>query len=228
MNLAEDLKNKRILVTQANDMMGPSIVKVFRDLGAIVTADTNTLEDPDYPEKLVKETGIIDVLVIGTGIKGDNLEADKVTDEVWKDHFSNMVDPLPRLVRAVIPQMRLRRSGKIILMGSAAAIKGIPNCSAYSAARGAQLAYIKALGVELAPYNIQVNALAQNFVRTEMYYPEEIVASEHIQMAIKYTLPLGRTISSMESAYFVAYLASSYADCFVGQVFPLAGGWVTR
>lgn len=228
MNLEEELKNKRILVTQANDMMGPAVVKVFRDLGAIVTADPNTLEDPAYPEKLIRETGIVDVLVIGTGINGDGLPADKVTDEIWKAHFSHMVDPLPRLARAVLPQMLLRKSGKIILMGSAAALKGIPKCSAYSAARGAQLSYIQALGVELAPYNIQVNALAQNFVRTEMYYPEEIMASDSIQSAIKHTVPLGRAISPMESAYFVAYLASSYADCFVGQVFPLAGGWTTR
>lgn len=220
MNLAEDLKNKRVLVTQANDMMGPAVVEVFRDLGAIVTADPNTLEDPAYPEKLVKKTGIIDVLVIGAGVKGDGLPADKVTDDIWKEHFSYTVDPLPRLVRAVLPQMLLRKSGKIIIMGSAAALKGIPNCSAYSAARGAQLAYTQAIGVELAPHNIQVNALAQNFVRTEMYYPENIINSDYVQLAINHNVPLGRTISPMESAYFVAYLASSYADCFVGQVFP--------
>ena len=137
MDIAADLKNKRVLVTQANDMMGPSITKVFQDLGCVVTADINTLEDPAYPEKLIKKTGVVDILIVGTGIKGDGLPAGLVTDDVWKQQFSYMVDPLPRLVKAVLPQMLLRRSGKIILMGSAAGLKGMPNCSVYSAARGA-------------------------------------------------------------------------------------------
>jgi 2-keto-3-deoxy-L-fuconate dehydrogenase len=98
----------------------------------------------------------------------------------------------------------------------------------YSAARGAQLSYAQTLGVELAPKNIQVNAIAQNFVETDMYFPLEICNSEIHHQIIERTVPLGRMLSARESAQFVAYLASSYADCFVGQVFPLAGGWVTR
>lgn len=228
MDIAADLKNKKVLITQANDMMGPAVTQLFQDLGALVTADTNTLEDPDYPAKLVKKTGIIDILIIGTGVRVDGLPANLVTDDVWKQQFSYMVDPLPRLVKAVLPQMLLRRSGKIILMGSAAGLKGMPNCSAYSAARGAQLSYIQALGVELAPHNIQVNALAQNFVQTEMYYDSARIESDFVQNALKHSVPLGRMMSSEESAQLVAYLASSYADCFVGQIFPMSGGWVTR
>lgn len=228
MDLAADLKNKRVLVTQANDMMGPAIVKVFRELGAVVVADTNTLEDPEYPKKLIDATGKIDVLIIGAGIEADGSEASRLTDDDWRKQFAYTVDPLPRLVRAVLPQMMLRKSGKILIIGSASALKGISKLSSYSAARGAQLSYAQALGVELAPYNIQVNALAQNFVQTEMYFDNNYLESEFVQNALKHSVPLGRMIAAEESAYLAAFLASSYANCFVGQVFPLTGGWVTR
>ena len=82
MDIAADLKNKRVLVTQANDMMGPAIVQVFQELGARVTADINTLEDPDYPQTLISKVGIVDVLIIGAGIPGDSNKAENVTDEI--------------------------------------------------------------------------------------------------------------------------------------------------
>lgn len=228
MDLAADLKNKRVLITQANDMMGPAIAQVFTELGAIVTADPNTLERPNYPQQLVKKTGKIDILIVGAGIPVDGVSAENITDDIWHKTFAYTVDPLPRLVRAVLPQMLLRKSGKIIVIGSAAALKGMPSTSVYSAARGAQLSYVQAVGVELASKNIQVNAIAQNFVETEMYFPQEKTDTEWLQQTLKNTVPLGRMMSPRESAHFVAYLASSYADCFVGQIFPIAGGWVTR
>jgi 2-keto-3-deoxy-L-fuconate dehydrogenase len=228
MDLAKDLKNKRVLITQANDMMGPAIAEVFRELGAVVTADTNTLEDPAYPEKLIKSVGIVDIMIIGAGLPTDGLGAGEVTDEIWSKTFAYTVDPLPRLVKAVLPQMQLRKSGKIIVIGSASALKGITCSTVYSAARGAQLSYVQSLGVELACHNIQVNAIAQSFVDTEMYYPETFKNTETFQQIMKYNVPLGRLMSPRESAHFVAYLSSSYADFFVGQVFPIAGGWVTR
>ncbi|MGB2155092.1 MAG: SDR family NAD(P)-dependent oxidoreductase, partial [Porticoccaceae bacterium] len=61
---------------------------------------------------------------------------DKVEDNEWQSVFSALVDPLPRLVRAVLPQMMERQSGKILLMGSASALRGMKRASTYSAARG--------------------------------------------------------------------------------------------
>ena len=56
-------------------------------------------------------------------------------------------------------------------MGSASALRGMKRRSTYSAARGAQLAYVQAVGVEVAPHNVQVNAIAQNFVDNPTYFP---------------------------------------------------------
>jgi 2-keto-3-deoxy-L-fuconate dehydrogenase len=62
--------------------------------------------------------------------------------------------------RAVVPQMLARKSGKIIAVTSAAPVKGLANNSAYCSARGAQNAFIKSIGLELARSNIQANAIS--------------------------------------------------------------------
>jgi 2-keto-3-deoxy-L-fuconate dehydrogenase len=138
------------------------------------------------------------------------------------------VDPLPRLVRAVLPQMIARRSGKVLVMGSASALRGMKRASTYSAARGAQLAYVQAVGVEVAPHNVQVNAIAQNFVDNPTYFPPSVQALPAFQERLQREVPLGRLVGAREDALFAAYLCSGAADCFVGQVFPVCGGWVAR
>lgn len=121
-----------------------------------------------------------------------------------------------------------RSSGKLIVIGSASALRGMRRTSTYSAARGAQIAYVQALGVEVAKHNIQVNAIAQNFVDNPSYFPEEIQANTKFQDRLKREVPLGRLVSANEDASFVAYLCSDAANCFVGQIFPVCGGWISR
>ena len=124
--------------------------------------------------------------------------------------------------------MIARRSGKILVMGSASALRGMARRSTYSAARGAQLAYIQAVGVEVAQHNVQVNAIAQNFVENPTYFPPEVQNSPSFQERLKREVPLGRLVSAEEDAEFAAYLCSEKANCFVGQVFPVCGGWAPR
>jgi 2-keto-3-deoxy-L-fuconate dehydrogenase len=121
-----------------------------------------------------------------------------------------------------------RRAGRILVMGSASALRGMKRASTYSAARGAQLAYVQAVGAELAAHNVQVNAIAQNFVDNATYFPPELQASPRFQERLKREVPLGRLVGAREDAEFAAYLCSDAAACFVGQVFPICGGWVTR
>jgi 2-keto-3-deoxy-L-fuconate dehydrogenase len=121
-----------------------------------------------------------------------------------------------------------RRRGKIVVMGSASALRGMKRASTYSAARGAQAAYVQAVGVEVAPHNVQINIVAQNFVDNPTYFPREIQENPRFQERLKREVPLGRLVSAREDAQFAAYLCSDGADCFVGQVFPVCGGWVAR
>ena len=195
-----DLQGKRVLITQAQDFMGPALVRVFGALGATVIADARPLgDDADVPARVVAEAGDIDVLIAHLALPAPSTAVAAVDDAEWRHVFAHMVDPLPRLARALLPQF---------------------------AARGAQLGWVRAAGVELARQNIQLNAIAQNFVDNPTYFPPEVQANPAFQERLKREVPLGRLVSGDEDALFAAYLASDAAACFVGQVFPVCGGWV--
>jgi 2-keto-3-deoxy-L-fuconate dehydrogenase len=222
------LRDKRILVTHADQFMGPVLCEVFAEHGATVIASTETLRGPDEPAAVVAKAGHLDVLVASLAIPAPSTPAVEVTETEWGDVFAAIVDPLPRLVRAVLPAMIARRAGKILVMGSSSALRGMKRTSTYSAARGAQLAYVQAVGVEVAPHNIQVNAIAQNFVDNPTYFPADVQANPRFQERLAREVPLGRLVSAREDAEFAVYLSSAAADCFVGQIFPVCGGWVQR
>lgn len=222
------LDGKRVLITQADDFMGPALCETLAAQGATVIASTDKLAEPEVIDRVVREAGEIDVLVVNLAVLAPSTAATEVTSDEWREVFAALVDPLPRLVQAVAPQMIARQEGKILVMGSAAALRGMKRASTYSAARGAQLAYTQAVGVELAKHNIQVNAIAQNFVDNPTYFPDEVQQNPRFQERLKREVPLGRLVSAEEDALFAAYLCSTAADCFVGQVFPVSGGWVGR
>lgn len=222
------LVGKRVLITQCTEFMGPTLCEVFAEQGATVIASREMLTEIDAAQRVVAEAGAIDVLVANLSILAPKTRAVEVQPHEWSEVFAALVDPLPRLVSAAVPGMVKRGGGKILLIGSAAALRGMKRASTYSAARGAQLAYVQAVGVELAAQNIQVNAIAQNFVDNPTYFPPEVQANPKFQERLAREVPLGRLVGAREDAMFAAYLCSAAADCFVGQVFPVCGGWVAR
>jgi 2-keto-3-deoxy-L-fuconate dehydrogenase len=226
--MQNSLTGKRVLITQATEFMGPVLCEVFAEQGADVVSSTEDLSDEGAAQWMIQAAGRIDVLVANLAIRAPNTPAVEVTGAEWRQVFAALVDPLPRLVGAAAPEMIERRAGKILVMGSASALRGMKRASTYSAARGAQLAYVQAVGVELAPHNVQVNAIAQNFVDNPTYFPAEVQANPRFQERLAREVPLGRLVAAREDALFAAYLCSSAADCFVGQAFPVCGGWVAR
>jgi 2-keto-3-deoxy-L-fuconate dehydrogenase len=229
MTLSTRLDGQRILLTQADDFMGPALTEVFTRLGAYVIADTRPLaDDPAAPAAIVAAAGQVDVLVLHLSLPAPSTPAQEVSDTEWREVFAHLVDPMPRLVAAVLPQMLARGTGRILVMGSAGALRGQRRTASYSAARGAQLAYVQSVGLELAPLGIQVNAIAQNFVDNPTYYGPAVQANPRFQERLKREVPLGRLVSAEEDALFAAYLCSDAAACFVGQVFPVSGGWAVR
>lgn len=225
---AMNLMGKRVLITNADVFMGPVLCEVFGGHGATVVKSTDSLLSPDSPGAIVAAAGQIDVLVVNLAIPAPTTAVTEVLDEEWNNTFAALVNPLPRLFRAVLPAMIERRAGKILVMGSASALRGMRRASSYSAARGAQLAYVQAVGVEVASHNVQVNAIAQNFVDNPTYFPADVQANPRFQERLKREVPLGRLVGAREDAEFAAYLCSELANCFVGQVFPVCGGWVQR
>jgi len=223
-----DLRGKRILVTQAKDFMGPALCTMLAQCGAEVIADERLLTAPQEAQALIDAVGPLDALVINLALPAPSTPVTHIDEVEWRQVFEVMVDPLPRLVRAVVPGMKARGGGKIVVMGSASALRGMKRAASYSAARGAQLAFVQAAGVELAPDNIQLNAVAQNFVDNPTYFPAEVQANPRFQERLKREVPLGRLVKAEEDASFVAYLCSDAASCFVGQAFPMSGGWAVR
>ena len=75
----------------------------------------------------------------------------------------------------------------------------------------------------MAPHNVQVNAIAQNFVENPTYFPAEVQANPRFKERLQREVPLGRLVSATENEAFAAYLCSDAANFFVGQVFPVCG-----
>ena len=219
------LAGKRVLLTQADDYMGPATREVFSEHGAEVIEDRSDLTRPGAVEALVEAAGHIDVLVANLAAPANfGKMADSMDDATWHQMFDVMVHPLHRLCRAVLPEMYRRRAGKIVVYGSATGVKALEGVSAYSAARAAQVGYVRTAGAEAARHNVQINLIAQNFVENPAYFPPEFTATEAFKQLLA-TVPIGRLATAREDVMFALFLASDESDFFIGQSIPFSGGW---
>jgi 2-keto-3-deoxy-L-fuconate dehydrogenase len=199
------LAARRAVVTEADDFMGSAIVDLFRDEGASVIEDHRELSERGQPELLIREAGAVDILIINLSIPVPRTPVCEVSDEEWDTVFKRIVTPTHRLVRAELPQMLARRAGKIVVVGGT---DGTPSISCFGAARGAQHAYVRNVGFEVARHNVQVNATGQSFARNSSNQPNGGLVSS-----------LSRT-----SAELVLFLSGAGSDFISGQVFGNSGG----
>ena len=223
--MSKRLDGKRILVTQADDYMGPAIIDMFTKHGADVIADTSDLRVPDAATTLIEKSGKVDVLIANLAANANfSLPSVETPDDIWASMFDIMVHPLHRLGRAVLPQMIERQKGKIIVVGSATGLKGMAGVTAYSAARHAQVGYIRSTALEVAEHNVQINLIAQNWVENPAYFPPEFIETDAFKEVFK-SVPMPRLATAEEDALFALFLASDESDFFVGQAIPFSGGW---
>jgi 2-keto-3-deoxy-L-fuconate dehydrogenase len=218
------LEGKRVVITQAQDFIGPALMERLRIAGAEVFGDNRDLIEPSAADKLITSIGHVDVLLVNLVLCNPSKAVTATTDRQWAMQFEALVHPLHRLVRAVLPQMIKRRSGKIVVIGSANAMRGAASHCAFSAASGAQLAYVKSVGVEVAAHNVQINAIAQGFVASPTFLADEQNAKANFEDQLA-DVPQRRLAEAWECAALAAFLASSGSDGFAGQVFPFADGW---
>ncbi|MCP4315832.1 MAG: SDR family oxidoreductase [Hyphomicrobiales bacterium] len=222
------VENKRVLITQADHYMGPACVEIFEQEGADVVADTSDLSTESACRKLIDGAGVIDVLI--ANLAAPNHYGTLVTEleePAWTEVFDLLVHPLHRLARFALPQMIERRKGKIVVFGSATPLRPMGRLAAYSAARGAQISYVKSVGVEVARHNVQVNLIAQNWVENPAYYPPKLQENPKFQNNLREQVPLGRLATPREDIALALFLASDKSDFFVGQAIPFAGGWAS-
>jgi NAD(P)-dependent dehydrogenase (short-subunit alcohol dehydrogenase family) len=165
--------------------------------------------------------GRIDILVSNAGI---HLCAPFVeeTEALWMDMLRVNVLGSFFMVQAVAPHMMAKKSGRIVLMGSKAAVVGEQNHVGYSASKGAVHAMTRALAVDLAKYNVTVNAVAPGPTKTDMLV--EAVPDEAVQAKIAAAAPLARLGRVEDIAAAALYLASDDADWVTGQIISVDGG----
>ncbi len=225
--IGDSLQGKRVLITQSGEFMGPVLREAFEAHGAIVIADPTILDGGARAEAVARAAGPVDVLIANLGVPAPSTRAHEIGDEEFRHVFAHVVDPLPGLFRAVLPDMIARRSGKIVVMGSSTAFRGQKRTGTYSAARSAQVGFVRATGTEVAAANVHINLIAQNFVENPMYYGPEVQALPAFQERLKREVPLGRLATPQEDALFAVFLASSEVSFFAGQSIPFSGGWAT-
>lgn len=221
------MNNRTALITCVDKYMGEAIKQKFESLDIRVIAGTSPMTTEAEVNELVSSAGEIDILIANLAEPPMTGAVQKIENNDWNRLFDSLVHPLMYLVRAVTPQMLERKSGKIIAITSAAPLKGIANNAAYCAARGAQNGFIKAVGLELARSNIQVNAIAQNYINNNTYYPDDILDKEKFLQHVKRNVPTNRVGAADETAELAAYLAGEQCKHMIGQLIPLAGGWAT-
>jgi len=225
--MAGRLADRRVLVTQAENYMGPAIAELFREEGARVVADPRVPNSAAAVATVLADAGEVEILVANLAMPPLAARAVEQQDDAWTALFEALVDPLMRFTRGVLPGMLARGWGKVVAVTSAAPLRGIPGVSAYCAARGAQNAYVRSVGLEVASANIQVNAIAQNYVKNDTYYPSGLVDGERFRQHIQHQVPIGRVAEPRETADLALFLASDASNFIVGQVIPFAGGWAT-
>jgi len=228
MLVADRMTGKRILITQCDDFMGPKSVEMFAAEGGDVVASAVIPKSAEEAQTIVEESGDVDVLVVNFAADASSgTSVEKIDQATWSEKFSVMVDPMHWMVQAVVPQMKSRMKGKIVIFGSATPLRGMRNIAAYSAARGAQIGYVRAVGAELAAQNININLIAQNFIENEAYYPKSVTETERFQAYLKQNIPARRLGRAEEDVALAIFLAGDESDYFCGQIIPFAGGWVT-
>ncbi|MBX3447289.1 MAG: SDR family oxidoreductase [Parvibaculaceae bacterium] len=183
------------------------------------------------PEEAVADVmerqGRLDVLINNDAWPAVRGPVDEATDKDMHETFEALVFKSFAMTRAAAPHLKNQKAGKILFLSSAAPLNGIPNYSLYAAARGAANALALTLAKELAPFNIQVNALAFNFIESPDYFPASLLENPKSREKILGNIPLGRLGKPEEAAAIVAFLAGPNSDFITGQLIPVAGGWAT-
>lgn len=160
------------------------------------------------------------LLVNNAGISTFNLAQDVSDDELEEMLAANVKDMF-RLTRAVIPYMLRASEGRILNMSSVWGVVGASMESVYSLTKGAVNAFTEALGKELAPNHIPVNAIAIGCVDTDMNGWMSVEDRAQLEDEI----PYGRMCTPAEVADFVRLLAAAPAY-LTGQIIRFDGGWI--
>jgi NAD(P)-dependent dehydrogenase (short-subunit alcohol dehydrogenase family) len=212
-----------------NDRMASERVdQVVRETHGIpAIADVS---DPDAVDRMVARVesaiGDVDILVANHAYMSMAAFTEHEPDDWWRNVDVNLSGTF-FLVRAVLPGMRRRGRGRIVIIASEFGVVGWPNATAYAASKAGLISLTKTLGRELAPEGVLVNAVAPGIMDTpqlDVDAADAGVSPDEIRRRYAAESPLGRIGRPEEIAALVAFLASDAAGAFVGQILQPNGG----
>ena len=244
------LRDKVALVTGAGKGLGKSMALALSESGAHVVVVSRTLPDIEATAKEIQENGgkslpiavdvtkeedvvrmvetilrefkTIDILVnnVGTFIGGPLLES---SNEDWHKMLEINLTSTYLCSKVVGKHMVEKKNGKIISISSALGVFGAGGSSAYCVSKGGVIQLTKALAIEWAKYNINVNSIAPYSMETEK--TKIMLADEKVKNAIISKIPLKRIGQPTDLSGTVVFLASKASDYITGQVIFVDGGF---
>lgn len=187
-----------------------------------VGADVSSREQVEaMVDKVLKKFCQLDILICNAGVSELGLVS-QIDEEHWRRMFAVNVDGTHFCCQTVLPHMIHRKMGSIVTVSSMWGQVGASCEVAYSATKGAVIAYTKALAKELGPSGIRVNCVAPGVIDTEMngHLTQDELA------ALADETPLGRLGDPREVAQTIGFLASDEASFLTGQIVAPNGGLV--
>jgi SDR family mycofactocin-dependent oxidoreductase len=221
-----------VLVTEL-EQMGCRVIAAQVDV-------THLRAMQELVERAQRELGPIDIVVANAGLYSFATSWE-MSEEQWDETVNVDLKGVWITCKVCIPFMLARRSGKIICIASTAALKGMANLAHYVAAKHGVLGLVKTLAIELAPYNINVNAVCPTSVDTAMCRNQALYdvfaggpgpqATEENMLNLMNALNLfpDRNLLPPEAvSSAVLWLASDEARHLTGCALPVDAGYLTR
>jgi len=224
--LALAREGAQVIVNDVNLEGAEEVVEQISSMGRQAKAMKADISKREEVKKMIQETLAIfhkiDILVNNAGIiRRGSLEDH--TEEDWDKVIAVNLKGTFNCAKEVVPIMKKQRYGKIINISSVAGKVGdIASAPSYGASKGAINAFTKSLARELAPYGINVNAVAPHAIETEM----SAEWSEEKRCQIISQIPLGRLGRSEEVAEAVVFLVSDGAAFITGEILDVNGGYL--
>lgn len=203
-----------------------SVVRSIREAGGHAWAESGDLSDPDAAQRLADrartEFGGLDIFVGNAGIwPPDDVDIADMTDDQWRRTLAVNLDSIFFTTRQAA--RLVTDGGAIVLISSTAGQRGEAGHADYAATKGAIIAMVKGVAVELASRNVTVNCVAPGWIDTEMC---EVPYSGDGRAQIEAGIPLGRVASTDDIAGPVLFLCSPLARHITGEILNVNGGSV--
>ena len=223
-----------VVIADVDKDEGEKVAQMIREMGrdclAVKCDVSNVQEVEGMVEKTMQKLGRIDILVNNAGVSSMAAMVE-LEEKDWDFNMDINAKGQFLCSRAVAKHMIKQKSGRIINNASLAAKRGARFLAHYSASKFAVLGLTYTMAIELAPYNITVNAVCPGIVETDMIRREwkwegdlRGMTPEKVRKEVLSTIPLGRLAKPEDIAGLVAFLASEDADYITGQAININGG----